>query len=541
MPNYTATTAEAARKALERLVAATYAEARAYYDGDHWQGADGWIGVQPYNAGDERASVEALIEAGFVSANKVREIVRRHVAGVVGREPAWRLTVRRPLADAEEPAGQEQALIDEGEAALTVWWNRVLGGVPDADDAGTVLEQAVTGALLARQALLRLYVPERPAAEEAGADRLAAALARIDLEAVPPDRGALVRDPATALPVGIVSVPAVVDIFAESEATDGPVELHYLDDAGNTVLQVIDGEAPDWGGPFAFGGRLLVAPVTVPPLVTPQVMRLQQAYNHSLTMLQRNSDVAGSVERLLLNAQKPGTWARNDAGEWEFTAAEYRTGAGTSNFMVGLPIYGDPTQPDRVTGYTNPSVAWRDPVPVDSFVGTQDALYAAMLAEAGQRHALIAGDATASGESRKQARAEFTESLRPTARAVEAALRGILEAALALAAEFAGQGGRYASLRADVTCLIDAGPLTGDEQREIRDQQGAGLLSTETAMGRLGVDDVDAEQERIAMEREAKAPRTGVTQPLRAQDAAQELEAIEARAQQEREAEEVEV
>jgi hypothetical protein len=151
-----------------------------------------------------------------------------------------------------------------------------------------------------------------------------------------------------------------------------------------------------------------------------------------------------------------------------------------------------------------------DPVSPDTFTATQAALYARILGEMDQIHALISGDATASGESRIQARAQFLASLRPTAAAVEGALRAILDAALAWAAAAVGQGGRFALIRADVTCQIDAGPLTSDERRLIIEQQAAGLLSEETAMGLLGVDDVDAERAKIAAERaerQARAPQ----------------------------------
>ena len=65
----------------------------------------------------------------------------------------------------------------------------------------------------------------------------------------------------------------------------------------------------------------------------------------------------------------------------------------------------------NVTGYSNGTVNYRDPVPVDTFTQTRQEFRAAILAGVAQTHALISGDATASGESRKQARAEFEASL----------------------------------------------------------------------------------------------------------------------------------
>ena len=126
---------------------------------------------------------------------------------------------------------------------------------------------------------------------------------------------------------------------------------------------------------------------------------------------------------------------------------------------------------------------------------------------------MISGDATASGESRKQARADFESSLGPTTAQVERAIRWMLETMLALAATFAGTPGRYADLRAVVTCRVNSGPITSDEQDQTRQNVAAHLLSEETGMARIGVDDVDAEKTKIAAEGEtaSAAQQTNAT------------------------------
>jgi hypothetical protein len=116
-------------------------------------------------------------------------------------------------------------------------------------------------------------------------------------------------------------------------------------------------------------------------------------------------------------------------------------------------------------------------------------------------HALIAGDATASGESRKQARSDFERSLLITKGELDALIRWLLETVLGLGALFLGQAERYTALRASCDCRIDTGPLSGDEQSQVISQVEAELLSRETGMSRLGIEDVTAEQARIAAER----------------------------------------
>ena len=188
-------------------------------------------------------------------------------------------------------------------------------------------------------------------------------------------------------------------------------------------------------------------------------------------------------ERVIFNAQLP-----TDA---------LKVGAGTTNMLMGAPIY---DANGNVSGYTNPSVNYRDPVPVNTFEDTERSAYRSILEETNQLHAMISGDATASGESRKQARADFESSLGPTTAQVERAIRWMLETTLALAATFAGTPGRYADLRAVVTCRVNSGPITSDEQDQTRQNVAAHLLSEETGMARIGVDDVTSERSKIAAE-----------------------------------------
>jgi hypothetical protein len=78
---------------------------------------------------------------------------------------------------------------------------------------------------------------------------------------------------------------------------------------------------------------------------------------------------------------------------------------------------------------------------------------------------------------------------------------------LAMAAAFSGQPGRFAELRAVFECRIDSGPMSSDDQSQVRENVKAGLMSEETGMSRLGIDDVDAELERIASERNGRMGR----------------------------------
>lgn len=483
-------------------------EARDFYAGEHWRNGDGWIGQKPPVSDPAYAAFLAAVAEGFVSENVTREVVERHVNGVLGREASWGLVPARPLAHDEQPNAQEQTLIDEAEAALTAWWDR--------RKPLLTLQEALTTVLLARRAVLRLLVPSgrRDAQGRLSAADLAAALDLLYLDAPDPASAAVVTDPDTRAEAGIFAYRREADDPAapwrKGEGGDF-AEITYLSDDGTTVLRVLgaQGVVAETVPPLALGGRLLMHELAREPLITPQVRQLQKALNLDLTQLMRNVNLAGSLERIFLNAQRPGQWVDSQGQPWVegvsggekvFKPEPLPVGAGVSAFLMGPKLY---NEAGELTGYANPSVSYRDPVAVGTFTDTRQTARLAILDQVGQLHAEIAGDATASGESRKQARAEFATTLARTKTRLDDAGRWLIETALAWAAAISGQPDRYAALRCEFAAQVDPGPLTADERNEIIKEYEAGLLSRETAIARLGGDDPDAEIARINAEQQA--------------------------------------
>jgi hypothetical protein len=475
---------------LKAIVPDWIAENAQFYNGDHWQAGGGWIGPRPSAKDASDALLE--IQRAFVSQNAVAETVDRHVGGVIGREPAWSLTVSRPLAEGEEPTDEEQALIAEAEAALTTWW--------DERGAHELLQQVCSTLLSASRAPLRLYVPdgERDAAGVIPAGDLPTSLARIFAEALAPEQATVLIDKRTMRPGGLYTYEEDKKAIAELSAVD-------RDDVNRaTVLRVLgrNEEAEEYR--FALGGRLLHYELKRRTLVSPQVRQQQKLLNLALTMLGRNVVQGGFLERLLLNAQLPGRYEEDAQGGKKFVPdPNFQIGPGRTGFLQGAPIR---DEQGRVTSYATPSVVYRDPVPVDTFGDTKVAALDGIYAETHQRHALISGDAASSGESRRQALADFIVDLGRTKPQLDRAGRWLLETALSLASVFMGQAGRYDGLRAVFACRIDPGPTSADELRLVMELVAARLLSRETGMHRAGVDDVDAEQTRIGQETATAAP-----------------------------------
>jgi hypothetical protein len=463
---------------------------RLYFDGDHWGiGGKFWSGPRPDGASS--AQVLAEIQRGFVSSNKVRETIERHVGGVVGREPAWGFTVNRPLATDEELTAAEQALIDEAEALLTSWW--------DERRIHALLRQATATLLWASRSCVRVFVPRGNLNNGS----------IIPFGTLPEDAINLLYvqrpDPTQATVSVDDDTQQRAGVYAYQRDNHDEVELSFVD-SDVTVLRLLTADGITNEARLPIGGRLLLFEMTRDVLITPQVRQLQNLLNMALTMMQRNVILGGFLERVLLNVQLPGTFVDDPtqpSGK-RFVPESFRVGAGTTNILQGT-VHTNELGQSQVL---NPSIIYRDPVPVDTFVATKEEACTAILEETQQLHAAIAGDATASGKSRQQAMADFLTSLLETAAEVNALGRWLLETVLSLTALFSGQPGRYDGLRATFDCRLDVGPLDPNDVQQVINLVNNKLLSHETGMARVRVDDVDAEQTRINAESDAAMQRT---------------------------------
>lgn len=466
---------------------------QSYYDGDHWQAGSGWVGPRPETTDTEYARVLAEIALAFVSSNKIREVIDRHMHAVIGREPAWSLALKRPLKDDEEPTPEEHALMDGANAALTTFWDR-----------RTILDElqkAVIALLLCGRASVRLFVPPGLTRQSEGrtvvpdAADLERAFDYLYLNRPNADSAGIITDEDTQ---------AKASVYVYEKKGETKAEISYIKD-GQTILAIVNAEQTE-GITFDLGGRLWLFEMQAPALFTDPLRRLQDQLNMALTMQGRNVIQGGFLERTILNGQMPGEWVvdATATGGRRFVPASVKYGSGITNYVAGMPTR---DQAGNVTSIGTPSIVYRDPVTPETFIMSADALKRAILEETHQLHTIISGDATASGESRKQARAEFATSLRATKTAVDGLGRWLIETSLRIAAHFAGMPGAYDELRGIFECRIDTGPLTADEMRLALEMKDGGLIDTEEAMMRIGVDDPAAMRVKVEAEKEANMAR----------------------------------
>lgn len=476
---------------------------RAFFQGDHWQNGAGWVGPHPESNASGFSDAMREIALAFTSQNVVREVVQRHASGVVGKQWSWAFVPRRDLEKDEEPTPQELAAIKEATAIVRPWL--LARKIPK------LVRDATCTVLLAERASVRLFVPAGLTEQSVDggnvvrAQSIAQALGLIWPEHLMPEDAAVIVDADTMLECGIWLFEAQP---ADSDDDDEPVEyagVTFLDQDGSTIMRLIpaDEDVAQVESSLQMGGRIPMFEMKRSALITPQVQQAQRALNLALSMVPRNVITGGFLERVLLNAQMPGRYETDAAGNrtGRFIPDPLHVGAGTTNFFVGVEDESDQGGVTRAS----PSVNWRPPVEPTAAISAADKHYRSILEETGQLHVVMSGDAEASGKSRVEARAEYLTTLQETQPEAEALLRFIIETSLAMAEALAQTPGKYTSvLRAQAQCKLDAGPLSADERRAILEQIGKSI-SQETAMALLGVDDIEAERAKMASDPQARA------------------------------------
>ncbi len=486
-------------------------ENRMFFDGDHLQ-ADkdyrGYIGERPAT-GDNYADFMARVKSAFVSRNAIKEFVERHNNGCLGREPIWRF-VHKNVQKENLTEGQTN-LIKECEDALTEAWND--------KEWLMLLQTAVTTALLEEKCAIRPFI--LPKSRDANGKlvkqkSLSDALKMLRFEVLASDKAGVFEDEETFEDFGVYAFEDAKTKIKRAEVTYVENGITYLKTVDERDITAIANQMPTLakyiGGDERFGsqiysigdlgGRLFLYEFKREALISEQVRSLQKCLNLDLTMMMRNINLAGFRQKTITNATKPtATVKTTDGGGNQVETKQempLRSGLLSVPFLNGLPIYGrDADKNQIIVGYTNPNINIADPVAVNTFVESLETFYEAMLTEVYQLHVAISGDATASGKSRQEARAEFEKSLMKTKTVIDALGRWLLEVALRFAADLCGRSKEFIDLRCDFNSIIDAGTPDAAERAQNISEWEKGALSLETLLARNGTEDTDVEISKI--------------------------------------------
>jgi hypothetical protein len=515
---------------------------RCFYNGDHWQKGDGWIGPSPSDNNPQAALIYEKFRHSFVSKNMIAECVDREWRAVIGRQPDWTITVRRPLDKVvaqvpspsdptkmiDDPSGRmvdgppnadEQKLIDEAAALLTPWW--------DQRQVLKALQTAATKRVNLGRGAVRPFVPQDNLSTTGRVKtmKIEDAIMLVYVDTPEPEDACVFTESSSMKQLSIVRVKdtevddedegvtielsaltgekktVVVNLTKESDGGEPAGDGATLTKADATATAAGDESQPessDASEPLDLGGRLALHVMEGRALTSDQVRQNQRLLNLALTMCGHNVVEAGFSERTITNAEMPGHMVPDATveGGQRFVPDPLPRGPGVSTNLAGLQY----TDENGVTHVLDPKIYYREPAPVTTFVQTKELAVRDIYEEVHQQHALISGDATASGESRIQALADFVMNCLELKGDVDSAGQYLLEIALAYAAQLSGAAGKFAALRINFDCKIDTGKLTPAERSALQAEVAARLLSRESYMLIAGRQDPQAELAAIKRE-----------------------------------------
>ena len=471
---------------------------------DHWQRAEGYTGPLPNPTYDPSAGTYTdALEQTFVVEDCLSDVFARKRNGLLGKVPAWTFEPDTDDEDADTTEAEAVGLVMQSWAA-----NAGGSGRPLLD----VVKAWVDGMNYAGRAYLRVFIPPGRIEMAMAATTAEDALKHIFVQHLDADTAVLHVDRTQMQPLGVVvgAADAVEGTLAHGAARDAWVETCYLaepSEGAATTVRVFDAgtaEPQEWTGDL--GGRLTLHEGRLRLLIDPSAVSNQRDLNTHRTMIAINGHKAGFPSLHFVGIEPPtepvldssGNPTRDAAGNPITRPIAVKDGPGQVGFWTTQASIGSDGQPN---GTERGQIVQLGPVDNDNLRSDAAVAREAIFRGARQTHALALYGANLSGEAMIQGQGEFVQDLLDAKDVVDTGGRYLLETPWRLACALAGTPERARSVRAVFDCQPSAGPLSAALRATIIEQHDAGLLSSETAMSLLGVDDIEAERQRQRDER----------------------------------------
>ena len=489
-------------------------------DRDHWQRGTPWVG--PRGTTETEAIVLDAVEPQFTPVDETNACLDRFTDALLERIPTLNFVPRQPV---ERGSDEEKALQERAKSVVERvqrWAQR--------RKLWDVVRESVKRSRWACWGTLREWIPESrltrvellPENAEEGATptvefdfpsgkTLDEALDAIFVTAPEPDQCVVYEDPETRERVAIFMY-----CFDDREY----VELWWVDRATQRthVRTLTSGDEPIEHD-FDLGGRLPIVQLDGELLITESVRRQQARLNFFESLMVRVGETAGFPERYTANAQPTGLWmttaptdgpalstTAQDGTTWYLHPTPRTLGASITTDLVGVQDdILDENGILRGKKTLTPGVTFREPTDPEYAIKACRHAKAAIREECHQGHIGMDGEATATGWSRVQARAGFVTDVNNSRESLQLMLEEFFEVVLAKAGLMSGELGDFLSVfRAAVSVHVAPGPVDPEERNAINLQVEKGLLSIETALTMLGIEDVQAELHRLRNEPEAQ-------------------------------------
>jgi hypothetical protein len=508
---------------------------------DFWQDGRNWPGHRTGDAGLDGA-ILANVKQQYIGDDIISETQENYVNGLMGYEPGVTLDPLDPLPDdaGDEAREAVEAEVESAMRALSAWWDkraywRKCRQAIKRSRYAQLRERPTVG-----RGALRFWVPPsgleriRPAPGRPAGRAfptglpLADALDRIEVDDVAPNAATVYVDPVTRERAAVV-------IVGEENARNERVEVWTVEGRGReavTRLQVLSGDganairararttaaAEPASSQFAvnLGGRLPVVEAEGDMVVTKPTRDLVNLLNFITSTLPPTVETAGFKQRYLTNVEPPGMWLpfpptgqpplekKDEGGRtyWKHRV-NWQLGAHITAELIGVRTYNPETEREE---FASPGVTIEAPTDPEYVTKAMERVASIIYKRQRQGHFATMDSAQLSGVAYQQHRAQHEADLNNGRAAAEGLVREGLEVVLAYAALMSPEAAllleRY---RIVVNLHPHAGPVMPEESAAVIAQKSARVISRETAMARLGVEDTVAEAGLIDEDPEAKA------------------------------------
>lgn len=486
-----------------------------FVKGDDWQKGVGWVGPHFDGSGEVEKFLKKEVERDFTPKGTIKSIVRRKRRGVVGRIPGWQISSRNAPANPEaQPSDAEKQLIAEAQKILNEFWKH--------SRVHPTLQEHVTDFETLGHSPLRLFFVQNNGNNSA-VKTIEQAVKKIYLFREEPGTACVVMNKETLQRASFCRYEKNGMIY---------IEICYIDDDGKTVYKRLskdntkeytdrnfptslgkynEGQQPDDNEPVALplNGQLLIFELSGTPLVSNSMCAQQKLENKGYTMLSHNLDTDGFRAKKILNGMAPGRFeSKPGSAEKVFipNESEIKVGAGSVEYINGLPIVERDAEGRIKQSYTTPSVHESNPIDVKTYTESIKVAKEAQLEEADQLHVAAGNDGNLAAESRVQLRDDYRGSLEDTKSLVDEEMSNVSETVLSIVAYLMEQPGRYDELQVSFSCKLNVGPRTVEERTTARDEAKDGFRSRESAMEEMNIDDPDAMKAKIQQENEENPP-----------------------------------
>lgn len=463
----------------------------AAYLNDFWQKGHG--SLLPPATGARSGDINNLFQKRFVFRNVLRECTARVAGAFFAKAPNWRYE--------EGQTELDRSSLEDLDTALSEVWTKQR--LPE------VISQAFESRLAVGRGGLRIFIPlkyKRQASTTEASEEskdyvqfpsVIDALKAMRVEFIPPTQSKLLDDGGDWFSI----VKYAMRKNWSTNDVENVIEFSFVDDSDMTFIGTIaetEGvsslDAANLSSGFDLSGYPTFMEFKGLPYITPGMYRNNQLMNLALTCAGFSLVDNGFGEMTLTNVQlETETVVGPDGAKLE-VPKQIRRGGGVVNNFVGIEEVDENGTITRAT----PQVNFREPSSIQVFKDGRDMAYMSCLEEASQLYALISGDATASGESRIQALADFLLRISKYKSEVDEIGSWLLTVMVKWASQLSGQEVQNFNVVFD--SRVHVANLSSDEKTTVMAMRKDGVISRETERILLGIDDPVLEEELILKE-----------------------------------------